>query len=261
MEFAKEDIESLRYAKDLLEHPGLAAKITALLGAPLEKGFKLLPSRWSESVQEAAQQSVRKALDFVVRTMGDKPSKPSSDFVHKMIVAANGAAAGAIGLPALVVELPLSTTIMLRSIADVARSEGESVKNVATKLACLEVFALGGKSPADNAAETGYFAVRIALARTVSEAANYIVERGVAEEGAPALVRLISAIGSRFGAVVSEKVAAQAVPVIGAAGGALINTVFIDHFQDMARGHFIVRRLERSYGREAVRVAYLRIPL
>ncbi len=256
MEFAREDLESLKYAKDLLEHPGLAAKITALLGAPLEKGFKLLPHRWSESAQEAARQSIRKALDFVVKTLGDKPNKPSSDFIHKMIVAANGAAAGAIGLPALLIELPLSTTIMLRSIADVARSEGESVKNIATKLACLEVFALGGRSPADNAAEAGYFAVRIALARTVSEAADYILERGVAEEGAPALVRLISAIGSRFGAVVSEKAAAQAVPVIGAAGGALINTVFIDHFQDMARGHFIIRRLERTYGPDEVRRQY-----
>ena len=44
--------------------------------------------------------------------------------------------------------------------------------------------------------------------------------------------------------------------VVGAAGGALINTLFIDHFQDMARGHFVVRRLERVYGTDAVRAAY-----
>ena len=53
-----------------------------------------------------------------------------------------------------------------------------------------------------------------------------------------------------------EKVAAPAVPVIGAAGGALINTLFLDHFQDMARGHFIVRRLERVYGHEIIKKAY-----
>ncbi|MBW2614674.1 MAG: EcsC family protein, partial [Deltaproteobacteria bacterium] len=50
--------------------------------------------------------------------------------------------------------------------------------------------------------------------------------------------------------------AAQAVPIIGAAGGALINTIFIDHFQDMARGHFIVRRLERVYGTDEVQRQY-----
>jgi hypothetical protein len=55
-------------------------------------------------------------------------------------------------------------------------------------------------------------------------------------------------------------VAAQAVPVIGAAGGAVINLLFIDHFQDMARGHFIVRRLERAYPPEMVREEYERLP-
>ena len=63
-------------------------------------------------------------------------------------------------------------------------------------------------------------------------------------------------IAARFGIVVSEKTAAQLVPVIGAAGGALINTVFIAHYQDMARGHFIVRRLEKIHGAEPVRIAY-----
>ena len=33
----------------------------------------------------------------------------------------------------------------------------------------------------------------------------------------------------------------------------------MQHFQDMARGHFTVRRLERIYGTEAVRRAYERI--
>ena len=43
---------------------------------------------------------------------------------------------------------------------------------------------------------------------------------------------------------------------LGAAGGAMINTVFIGHYQDMARGHFIVRRLEKIHGAEPVRSAY-----
>jgi hypothetical protein len=63
-------------------------------------------------------------------------------------------------------------------------------------------------------------------------------------------------IAGRFGIVVSQKLAAQAIPIIGAVGGAAVNLAFIDHFQDVARGHFTVRRLERIYGVEAVRSAY-----
>jgi hypothetical protein len=145
---------------------------------------------------------------------------------------------------------------MLRAIADIARSEGENIETVDAQLACLEVFALGGSSEGDNAAESGYYAIRALLARQVSEAAKYLLEKGLAEEGAPVLVRLLASVASRFGVTESQKAAASAVPVIGAAGGALINSIFMDHFQSMARGHFVIRRLERIYGDDAVRKAY-----
>jgi hypothetical protein len=148
---------------------------------------------------------------------------------------------------------------MCRSIADIARANGELLDSPSTRLACIEVFALGGVSRLDDAAEIGYFAVRSSLSRAVSEAAEYLASHTLADEGAPALVRLITAIATRFQLQVSEKAAAQMVPIIGAAGGAVINLLFIDHFQDMSRGHFTVRRLERHYGTEAVRRAYERI--
>jgi hypothetical protein len=97
-----------------------------------------------------------------------------------------------------------------------------------------------------------------ALARVVTEAARFIAANALAEEGAPAIVQLITRVASRFSVAVSEKFAAQSVPVIGAAGGAAINLVFINHFQDMARGHFTVRRLERKYGADVIRGEYAR---
>ena len=112
------------------------------------------------------------------------------------------------------------------------------------------------QGPRDDAAESGYFAARSALAAAVTEAAKHLAKKGLAKGGGPAIVRLVSLIAARFGIVVSEKAAAQLVPVIGAAGGALINTIFIGHYQDMARGHFIVRRLERIHGADPVREAY-----
>ena len=261
MGLAKDDFDDLRYAKTLLENPSLAAKISNLLGTPIEKGLEHLPAKWKGVVQKATEKSLEKALGFAIKTMNDRTKPASSDKTHKILVLATGAGGGSFGLPALTIELPVTTTIMLRSIADIARSEGERIDLLETKIACLEVFALGGPSKRDDGTETGYFIVRAALARTISEATKYIAEKGLAREGAPALVKFIATLASRFGIIVSEKVAAQAIPLIGAAGGALINTIFIDHFQNMARGHFIIRRLERRYGEDLIRQEYEKLNL
>jgi len=66
-------------------------------------------------------------------------------------------------------------------------------------------------------------------------------------------------VAARFSIPVSEKILAQAVPIVGAVGGAALNTLFIDHFQTVAHGHFTVRRLERLHGEIAVREAYERL--
>jgi hypothetical protein len=87
------------------------------------------------------------------------------------------------------------------------------------------------------------------------------MERGAVDASAPVVSNLVTEIVSRFGLVVSDKVAAGAVPIIGAAFGATINVIFMDHFQKIAKGHFIVRRLERTYGRASIRLHYSSIAL
>jgi hypothetical protein len=99
----------------------------------------------------------------------------------------------------------------------------------------------------------------VALAKSVTEAVEYIAKQGIADRGAPAVVKLVSSIAARFGVRVSQKAMAQLVPVIGAAGGAFMNVIFMDHYQDVAKGHFVVRRLERQFGAEVVKDAYLRL--
>ena len=252
-----DDLSELKAAKELLENPGLAARVTSMLGSPIERGFQLLPEKWSSAVQSAVEISLNRALNIAVASLGGRPEgKIRRARLHRAAVIGTGGLGGAFGLAALPLELPLSTTIMLRSIADVARSEGEDLDRPETKLACLEVFALGGNSSADDSVETGYYAVRAALATSLADAAQHIAQRGLSTEGAPALVRLLAAIASRFGIVVSEKAAAMAVPAIGAVGGGVVNALFIDHFNSMARGHFKVRSLERKYGRQLIQEAY-----
>jgi len=260
MPLSSEEREQLVNAKFLLENPSLAAKITDAIGTPIEKGFGRLPAGWRTSIQKATNKALMSALNVAVGTMDNKKSNKSSPKLHKGLVALSGAVGGAFGLPALAIELPVSATIMLRSIADIARSHGEEISKIEARIACLQVFALGGSSASDNPADIGYYIVRASLARSISEAAQYIVEKGIAEEGAPAIVRLITKIAARFSIPVSEKAAAQSVPVIGAFGGALINTMFIDHFQDISEGHFTVRQLERKYGFEVVKKAYEQLP-
>ena len=126
-------------------------------------------------------------------------------------------------------------------------------------LACITVFALGGRTRSDDAAETAYYAVRAALARALSEAAEFVAQRGIMEEGAPMVIRVIANLASRFGIIVTDKIATEMVPVLGALGGVSINLLFISHFQTVARGHFIVRRLEKKYGPESVRREYERL--
>jgi hypothetical protein len=259
-ELSKAEIDDLRRAKLLLENPGLAAKLANYVGSPVEKGMKLLPSRVQKGVHAATEKALMKALDVAVRSLGKedvRPGRSPRDRMHAMAAATSGAIGGAFGMAALGIELPLSTTIILRSIADIAASEGEDPRHIDTRLSCLVVFALGSpKDDRDNASESAYFAARSALATAVTEASRHLAQKGLAKGGGPALVRLIGLIAARFGIVVSEKTAAQMVPIIGAAGGALINTLFIGHYQDMARGHFIVRRLEKIHGAEPIRIAY-----
>lgn len=256
MSLSPAEVAELRHARELLEHPGLAARISDALGSPIERGFEMLPKRWNAAVTGATHKAIATALDVALRTLDHERTDAPANRWHKLAVGTTGAAGGAFGLAALAIELPVSTTIMLRSIADIARSEGEDLSDLDARLQCLQVLALGGRAAGDDAAETAYFAARAAMAKAVSEAARYLAQQGAMQHGAPAIVRLIAQVASRFSITVSQKVAAQAVPVLGAVGGALINTVFIGHFQDMARGHFVVRRLERRHGAEEVRRVY-----
>jgi hypothetical protein len=250
-----EDRAILRDAVERLEHTNLAHRLSMALGQHIGHMAKLVPAQISNAVDKAAETAIRAALRVAVRSLKVE-SRRQRRGIHKAAVIASGAAGGAFGLVSLPLELPFSTIVMLRSIAAIAQAEGEDLASPETAFACLQVFAFGAAREAQPLSESSYFAVRGLLAKSVSEAARFVVERGISEESAPVILKLVSQIAARFGVIVSQKLAAQTVPLIGAAGGAAINYAFIDHFQSIARGHFAVRRLERIYGAELVRREY-----
>ncbi|MGB5260911.1 MAG: EcsC family protein, partial [Gammaproteobacteria bacterium] len=103
--------------------------------------------------------------------------------------------------------------------------------------------------------DLGYYGMRITL--------GFYFERDILEYAAdatgphiPAVIQIVRSIAARFGVVISDKAAAQMVPIAGAASGAMLNLIFMNHYQNVARGHFMVRRLERKYGDEVIRATY-----
>ena len=256
------DLQALHEARAILENPGLAARLANVLGKPIEAGLKYLPDRFGDQVSKIVQKALLTSLKAALFTVGDLPGPKSPDLTHKIGVAATGGMGGFFGVAGLAVELPISTTIMMRAIATIAQQHGEELASPETRMACLEVFALGGKSDSDDSAEIGYYGVRNAMAGVMADAIRYFSIPGatVANRSAPFLVRLVARVAERFSIQVTEKAMAQAMPIVGAAGGATVNLLFIDHYQDMARGHFTVRRLERKYGPESVRELYDSLP-
>jgi len=259
------EIHQLKDAVALLEVPGLLIKLSGAVGVPIEKLLSSLPAGASDRIARVTQKAVEVTLTAALKTLRDRDGRTahrsSANLMHKAAVAATGATGGAFGLAALAIELPISTTIMMRSIADIARSEGAHLDDAETQLECIQVLTLGGLNSKDDTADLGYLAARQALASSVSEATKYLaasgLKRAVNRQAAPQLVRFITQVSQRFSIQVSNKAAAQMIPVIGAAGGAAINTVFITHFQKMAKGHFTIRRLERLYGDSPVHDKYL----
>jgi hypothetical protein len=268
------DFALLAGAVEQLERPGLAGRLADVVGAPVEKLLGRLPNSIQNQISHITEEALSKALTVAMKTLDDDTVKAPWKLTHKVAATISGVAGGMFGAPALVAELPVTTVIILRSIADIARSKGENLSDPAARLACLEVFALGSGGreapteaidPLREGAEAeaqfvraSYFVARAAMAQQVTAAAE-ILTKGTASGSTSALTRLIAKVASRFGIAVSEKAAAQAIPIVGAVGGGLINALFVDHFQNTADAHFTVRKLERQYGAEVVRTEYERL--
>jgi hypothetical protein len=144
---------------------------------------------------------------------------------------------------------------MLQSIADIARHQGEDLARPEARLACLEVFALGDRRSGKRA-DIGYYATRAILAQVTADLSALIIQRRMVDTTSPVAMRVVRELAERFGIAVSERAAASALPIIGVVGGAAVNMMFMSHFQQIAEGHFTIRRLERRYGSEVVRNLY-----
>ena len=270
-QLSENDRATLAAAVSQLERSSIAGKLAAVVGMPVEKLLGWLPKSIQKQIDHVTEEALAKALNVAMKTIDDETVKAPWNLTHKVAATISGVTGGLFGAPALFAELPVTTVVILRSIADIARSHGENLSDPAVQLACREVFALGSDDK-QVAVDPGredpqaqeeyihatYFVARAAMAQQVTAAAE-ILTKGTISGSSSALTRLISTIASRFGVAVSEKAAAQAIPIVGAIGGGLINALFMDHFQNTAEAHFCVRQLERVHGTEPVRKEYERL--
>jgi hypothetical protein len=203
------------------------------VGGQVEDGLKLLPAGTRGQIDELARSALRQSFDAAHKSSKGIGRNIGSDRVHKILGTFSGALGGLGGLPTAIAELPVATTVIFRAVHHVAVTHGEDPDAEATRMECLAVFGAGGPGGADDGIDTAFVGARLSLS-------------GAAVNG------LISRVAPRFAAVLSQKLASQAVPVLGAAAGAGTNYAFVDYYVSMAHVHFGLRKLARTHGDTAV---------
>jgi hypothetical protein len=241
------DRADLERAIALLERPSFAMRIADLVGQPVNRALKLLPGIASRPLTVVLETALLRCLKTAIDSLDEAPTAPPARWLSTMITGVAGGVGGLFGAAALPIELPLTTILMLRQIAEIARHHGEDLGRLESRLACLEVFALADRRSGKRA-DLRYYTARSVLTRLTAELAAFAAQRGTVDAASPVVMRLVGEFAGRFGVAVSERAAASALPIVGAVGGAGVNVLFMSHFQQIAEAHFTIRRLERRYG-------------
>jgi len=251
---SENDLTDLKKAKILLEKQSIAIKMANIFGSASETLGSLLPVSYRESIKKSNLLLIEKTWEFSLSTLPTN-EPPGTDGKHIFLVTLSGAIGG-VGIVTLFMELPVTTVLILRAVADIAVDEGEDYNQFETKIASLEAFALGGDALDDHTGETGYYATRNILQKPLEESSKYIAQKGMAGMGAPFAAQLFAKIVARYQTILASQTVTKSIPIVGAVAGAYINVVFLRYFQDKARGHFIIRRLEKKYGDTIIRQTY-----
>jgi hypothetical protein len=235
-----EEAEIVALARRQKRAGGLLMKAVNLVGGSLEDGMKALPKPVRARIDRAAQAALLRSYDAAARTRGGEgrlgavAAYVAGDRAHKALAALSGAVGGVGGLATSLAELPVATTIIFRAVQGVAEAHGEDPTSEATRMECLRVFGSGGAAAkGDDGIDTSFLGARLSITGAT-------------------INRLVARVAPRFGAVVGQKLAGQAVPILGAAAGAGTNWAFIDYYVEVAHVHFGLRRLSRVHGEEPV---------
>lgn len=257
---SQSDFKLLEQAVYLLESQSLAIQMSNVITGVVENfALNKIPDGVQEKIIGISKSALDRVFDIASISMQNK-RQDASPLLHKFAAATTGGVGGFFGLSAILIELPISTTIMMRSILDIARAEGFSIDDHNTRLECIKVFGFeGNKSVSDDSAEAAYYTARVGL-DAISKVATKVV-KGAAENTAEknlhkVIFKLIEVVSRRFGVTLSEQAMLKAIPILGSALGATLNVMFTDFYQDMAKGHFTVLKLEKKYSKDVIQNLY-----
>ncbi|WP_368187102.1 EcsC family protein [Aestuariibius sp. HNIBRBA575] len=200
-------------------------KVISFAGGQVEDALKMLPEGARTRLESGARDALVRSYDLAgrSRSVGVK-----GDRANKVLASVSGALGGLGGLPTALAELPVATTLIFRAVQDVAESLGEDPTAPETRVECLRVFGSGGPGDADDGIDTTFVGARLSLT-------------------GPAVNKLIQSIAPKFATLLGQKLASQAVPVLGAAAGAGTNFAFTSYYVEMAQVHFGLRALARIH--------------
>lgn len=201
---------------------GLGMKVLGVLGMPVGGLIKSLPNEVQDGLGAATEAALTQAVKWANGSRGVIKDQP--DWINASITAALGAAGGAGGVTTSLAELPVTVTVLLRAIQGVAVQHGFDPSKDGVRFDCVRVLAANGPFEEDRGADLAMLEQRA----------------GLAVGGAKWVT---SVIVPRLAPVLGQKLAAQAVPVIGAAAGAATNYAYTSYYQDIAHVHFGLRKL------------------
>ena len=212
---------------------GVGLQVLNLVGGQAENLLERLPDAVKDRLEGATEQALHGALRAAARSRGVVPDQKS--WLNTAVATAMGAMGGAGGLPTALAELPVTTTVLLRAIQGIAAEHGFDPDDAAVQKECLMVFSSAGPLSGDDGADMAFLTARVTLT-------------GVTVH------RLIAKIAPKLATVLGQKLAAQTVPVIGAAAGAATNYAYTSYYQEMAHVHFGLLKIAQERGLSTVEV-------
>lgn len=257
--------EVLDEAAVFFQDPGLLIQGLNWIGQPIETLQNRLPPKARDLIQKATEAAIQKALGVALTTLpqdvpaGAEHRARQSEWWHRGLATVAGAAGGAFGLAAIPIELPVTTVLILRGIADQARWSGMDLSDPAVQLECLMIFAMGSPSEKDDALNSSYFTSRLAFTQLIRQAGAATAGlsakdllRALDRGALPSVAKLAAKVAETFQIRVSQKAVSEAVPVLGALGGGALNYAFSQYFLTAAKYHFAIRQMEAQYGADIV---------
>jgi len=251
----EEDFYSLTDAVRRIQNKSVTKSISDIAARPFDKALNRLPKPIKRNFERMTEKMVIKCLDIAIVSTQKRGVKRRFRKSPRILSAAVGGLSGMLGIAGLPVELPITTYLILRAITDIAQSNGEDLTAAETRIACIEIFALGMPA-ANNGQNIDYYSSRALFKKFSGDAIKYFAERGLVRATSPLVGGFISETAARYSFFVSERAAASAVPIAGAVGSAALNILIMKYFQNIAFVHFTIRRLERKYGQEVVQGHY-----